>query len=236
MELKHLTIAVAAALGLSTAAMAQSGDMGKRDTQSGAQSGMSTSQAGGMTASEDVRQVQQELQNRGYNVGAVDGVMGPQTKGALKEFQQAEGLPATGDLNQQTKKQLMSQGSGSGSGASSTTGASGRGSASGSSASGSTQGGTGTGAAGSSRSGSGTTGSSSPGMSGGSSPGTTGSSSGSGTTGSGSSSGSGTTGSASGSGTGATGASPSGAGGMNPPSTTAPRPGTDKPKTGDSSK
>ena len=100
MELKHLTVAVATALGLSTAALAQTGDMGKRDTQRGAQSDMSTTQSSGMGSSEDVRHIQQELQNRGYNVGAIDGVMGPQTKGAIKEFQPAEGMTDTGVLIQ----------------------------------------------------------------------------------------------------------------------------------------
>ena len=128
MELKHLTIAVAAALGLSTAAMAQSGDMGKRDAQRGAQTESTTSAPSGMAASEDVRGIQQELQNRGFNPGAIDGVMGPQTKGAIKEFQQAEGLPPTGDLNDKTKSQLKA--SGSGSSATGTTGSSTRGASS----------------------------------------------------------------------------------------------------------
>ncbi len=110
MELKHLTIAVATALGLSTAAMAQTGDMGK---QRGTTSEPSASATQGMASSDDVRQVQQELQNRGFNVGTVDGVMGPQTKGALKEFQQAEGLPATGELNEKTKSQLKTSSAGS---------------------------------------------------------------------------------------------------------------------------
>ena len=77
MELKHLTIAVATALGLSTAAMAQTGDMGK---QRGTPSEPSASATQGMASSDDVRQVQQELQNRGFNVGTVDGVMGPQPR------------------------------------------------------------------------------------------------------------------------------------------------------------
>ena len=215
MKLKHLTIAVAAALGLSTAAMAQTGDMGKRDTQRGAQSDMSTTHSGGMGsagASEDVRHIQQELQNRGYNPGTIDGVMGPQTKGAIKEFQQAEGMPATGELNQKTKDSLK---------------------AGGSSAAGTTK----------SSSGGETSNPNAPSVNGSNTPGaaspaTPGSAPRGGSAGSGvkgaPSPNAGTTGSTSPS-TGS--ASPNtGSSGMTAPGSTTPRPSTDKPKTGDSSK
>src|SRR5262245_32117283 len=112
MELKHLTIAVVTALGLGTAAVAQTGDMGKRGAMSDTPTTAASPTTPGAAASDDVRQIQQELQNRGYSPGAIDGVMGPHTKGAIKEFQQAEGLPATGELNQKTKGQLMASGSG----------------------------------------------------------------------------------------------------------------------------
>lgn len=49
-----------------------------------------------------VSQIQQALNDQGYNVGAVDGQMGPKTKAALKQFQQAKGLQASGKLDQQT--------------------------------------------------------------------------------------------------------------------------------------
>lgn len=222
MELKHLTIAVATALGLSTAAMAQTGDMGK---QRGTTSEPSASATQGMASSDDVRQVQQELQNRGFNVGTVDGVMGPQTKGALKEFQQAEGLPATGELNEKTKSQLKT--SSAGSRASGTTGATG---ASGSS-----------GTTGSRSSGPMTGSSSNPNApstnssdsQGASSPATPGSAPRGGSAGSGvkgsPSPNSGTTGS--------TTTSPNtGTGSMTNPGGSPPKPSTDKPKTGDSSK
>ena len=222
MELKHLTIAVATALGLSTAAMAQTGDMGK---QRGTTSEPSASATQGMASSDDVRQVQQELQNRGFNVGTVDGVMGPQTKGALQEVQQAEGLPATGELNEKPKSQLKT--SSAGSRASGTTGATG---ASGSS-----------GTTGSRSSGPMTGSSSNPNApstnssdsQGASSPATPGSAPRGGSAGSGvkgsPSPNSGTTGS--------TTTSPNtGAGSMTTPGGSPPKPSTDKPKTGDSSK
>lgn len=49
-----------------------------------------------------VRQVQQTLTNRGFHAGAVDGVLGAPTRDALKRYQQAENLEATGELNPQT--------------------------------------------------------------------------------------------------------------------------------------
>ena len=49
-----------------------------------------------------VSQIQQALNEKGYSVGAVDGQMGPKTKSALKQFQQAQGLQASGKVDQQT--------------------------------------------------------------------------------------------------------------------------------------
>jgi peptidoglycan hydrolase-like protein with peptidoglycan-binding domain len=49
-----------------------------------------------------IRQVQQTLQNRGFRAGPVDGVMGPATRTAVKQFQQSQNLETTGQLNRQT--------------------------------------------------------------------------------------------------------------------------------------
>jgi peptidoglycan hydrolase-like protein with peptidoglycan-binding domain len=50
----------------------------------------------------DIRRVQETLKSEGYDVGAVDGVWGPNTEDALRAFQQAKGIPATGRLNEDT--------------------------------------------------------------------------------------------------------------------------------------
>jgi peptidoglycan hydrolase-like protein with peptidoglycan-binding domain len=50
---------------------------------------------------ETIRQVQEQLSQKGEHV-SVDGKMGPQTRAALKKFQQKEGLQATGRLDQKT--------------------------------------------------------------------------------------------------------------------------------------
>lgn len=46
-----------------------------------------------------VRQVQQALQQAGHDPGSVDGIWGSGTQGAVRSFQQAKGLPSTGNLN-----------------------------------------------------------------------------------------------------------------------------------------
>jgi peptidoglycan hydrolase-like protein with peptidoglycan-binding domain len=48
-----------------------------------------------------VREVQKTLRDRGFRVG-VDGIMGPRTQAALRQFQKAENLDPTGRLNRQT--------------------------------------------------------------------------------------------------------------------------------------
>jgi peptidoglycan hydrolase-like protein with peptidoglycan-binding domain len=43
--------------------------------------------------------VQQELARRGYNPGRVDGVLGAQTAAAIRDFQDDNGLPITGEVS-----------------------------------------------------------------------------------------------------------------------------------------
>lgn len=53
-----------------------------------------------------VRQVQQELNDRGFDAGPVDGIMGPKTQAALKRFQAENGLPQNGQLGKETLEKL----------------------------------------------------------------------------------------------------------------------------------
>ena len=60
-------------------------------------------QAPSMAASEQlIRNVQQQLQAKGVDAGPVDGIWGPQTHQGVREFQQAQGLQSTGQLNGRT--------------------------------------------------------------------------------------------------------------------------------------
>ncbi len=76
---------------------------------SGQQSGQGAMQssAGALSSDSDaVRQAQQALNQQGYDVGPIDGIHGPMTQGALREFQQDQNLQATGQLDQETASAL----------------------------------------------------------------------------------------------------------------------------------
>ena len=56
---------------------------------------------------DDVRWAQLELRNRGFYKGSLDGVVGPETKRALAEFQKSSGLARTATLDQPTADALI---------------------------------------------------------------------------------------------------------------------------------
>jgi peptidoglycan hydrolase-like protein with peptidoglycan-binding domain len=65
---------------------------------------------------DEVRQAQQQLEGQGRYHGAIDGVLGPQTKQVIEQFQQKNDLQVTATLDQQTMNKLfgtMSGGQGS---------------------------------------------------------------------------------------------------------------------------
>jgi hypothetical protein len=67
------------------------------------------SAASGATPSltkDTIARAQARLKERGYDPGAIDGGMGPRTRAAVRQFQSAQGLKATGDLNLETLKAL----------------------------------------------------------------------------------------------------------------------------------
>jgi len=55
-----------------------------------------------------VREVQAELQRRGYDVGPVDGRLGPRTKTAIREYEQRNGLPADGSPSASLRGHMQS--------------------------------------------------------------------------------------------------------------------------------
>ena len=108
---KQSALAAAVCLALAPAAFAQQ----KSDSSTpAADTGAATSSMGGAAtpSSDEVRQVQQHLKDKGVAV-AVDGVMGPKTRAALKSFQQQQGLTASGDIDSSTLTALGVQGGGS---------------------------------------------------------------------------------------------------------------------------
>src|ERR1051325_9282821 len=69
---------------------------------SGESSGMNRRTA----RAEDIKKVQEALRDKGNDPGTIDGVIGPKTREALKSFQAANKLPATGRIDNETAKQL----------------------------------------------------------------------------------------------------------------------------------
>ncbi len=53
-----------------------------------------------------MKAAQQALKDKGYDPGSVDGNMGPKTEAALREYQQKEGLTATGTADAETMAKL----------------------------------------------------------------------------------------------------------------------------------
>jgi peptidoglycan hydrolase-like protein with peptidoglycan-binding domain len=53
-----------------------------------------------------VQSVQQALKQKGYDAGTVDGQWGPNTREALRQFQQSQGITPSGNLDEQTLSAL----------------------------------------------------------------------------------------------------------------------------------
>ena len=53
-----------------------------------------------------IRQAQRHLQEAGFAPGSMDGMLGPQTRMALQQYQAKLGLPKTGELDAATRKAL----------------------------------------------------------------------------------------------------------------------------------
>lgn len=54
----------------------------------------------------DIRKVQERLNELGYDCGPADGVKGPQTEDAIKQFQRDKGLEPDGIVGPKTKEAL----------------------------------------------------------------------------------------------------------------------------------
>jgi len=49
-----------------------------------------------------IRQVQQALQKKGIDPGPIDGIVGPRTRAAVRNFQDRYGIEAGGEIDNQT--------------------------------------------------------------------------------------------------------------------------------------
>ncbi|HKA33395.1 MAG TPA: peptidoglycan-binding domain-containing protein [Candidatus Binatia bacterium] len=89
----------------------QSGSSSFSDQSSGrnAPSSRDTGRGSGTSSSsgsESVKKVQQALKDKGQDPGPIDGVMGEKTTSALKAYQSANNLKATGTVDSETAKSL----------------------------------------------------------------------------------------------------------------------------------
>ncbi len=89
-------------------------ERGNRMSQSDPTSTSGTSAAMGRLSSTEITQVQQALKAKGHDPGPVDGVMSSKTHQAIRAFQQANGLQATGTMDPQTAAALGVSTGGSG--------------------------------------------------------------------------------------------------------------------------
>jgi cell division septum initiation protein DivIVA len=60
--------------------------------------------------SAEVRAAQEALRDKGFDPGPIDGVMGPRTSAAVRDFQQQQNLTVTGQLDAETRSRLEASG------------------------------------------------------------------------------------------------------------------------------
>ena len=56
--------------------------------------------------SQDIKKVQESLRDKGYYHAKVDGVLGPQTRAGIRQYQKDKNLPVTGRLDAKTAGKL----------------------------------------------------------------------------------------------------------------------------------
>lgn len=104
------------------------GSMAPNGTSSGTapSHGSSATKSHGMrsgVSQAEVKQAQQQLKSEGLYNGQIDGIVGPETKHAVSQYQQKQGLRQTAMLDKETLSHLLG-GQTSGSGSSSPMGSS----------------------------------------------------------------------------------------------------------------
>ena len=98
-----------------TVDMGKSGSTDSGGNAVGTQGDQSSAMSHRRASKSNVKDAQQALKDKGYDPGPIDGVMGSHTREAIKSFQNASNLQATGTLDAQTAEKLGIQSSNSGS-------------------------------------------------------------------------------------------------------------------------
>lgn len=84
-----------------------------KDSVTGRDADRAADRTNGARMNGDVRSAQMALKDKGFDPGPIDGVMGPRTSAAIRDFQQAENLTASGQLDAETRSKLMAGGNAS---------------------------------------------------------------------------------------------------------------------------
>jgi peptidoglycan hydrolase-like protein with peptidoglycan-binding domain len=107
MKAKPIFIAVAAMFSAAAIAGGNTSSQGSSSEQHSQQSATQQQSQSQAQNPETVKQVQEKLSAAGLDVGQPDGKIGPKTQAALKQFQEKEGLQASGQLDQETLAALQ---------------------------------------------------------------------------------------------------------------------------------
>lgn len=104
MKLHRMVIAIASAssVSLGSFSFAQSSQQPSAAPESQTMSQEPASSPTEAPAGVVIIEIQQRLAAEGHDPGAIDGVWGPQTEAAVRDFQRANDMNATGQLDQET--------------------------------------------------------------------------------------------------------------------------------------
>jgi peptidoglycan hydrolase-like protein with peptidoglycan-binding domain len=105
--MKILILAGVSAIALAVGGTGMSYAAGAGDNASSSMSSGSHAGQQAAMSRDEVKQAQQKLKAEGLYNGQIDGIDGPETKQALQQFQQKNGLQQTGTLDQETLSALM---------------------------------------------------------------------------------------------------------------------------------
>jgi peptidoglycan hydrolase-like protein with peptidoglycan-binding domain len=90
--------------GGSDARMQKPSDSPAADT--GMQGGTERQRARGQLSNEKTKQIQEALKSKGFDPGTADGVIGPKTSQAIRDFQKSTNLQVTGRIDDKTANAL----------------------------------------------------------------------------------------------------------------------------------
>lgn len=76
------------------------------DAPTGAMGGSAAGGGAQTLSSEQIREAQQALKDKGHDVGSIDGIWGPKTQKAVEDYQQQQGMTASGQLDTETLSSL----------------------------------------------------------------------------------------------------------------------------------